>query len=162
MCAGVYIPPDQAQNLKTDAPEEIGKTVLDSETDCPLPHIIAGDLNVTGRLQEYEEWITTCELWELNDPAVSTQTRGHSIDRILFQPGHYVPSNLLAWFGGERIGEDQPAESANPAEVMVEEQISNHYPAQMFLPSEKPEKARIKYKLVLKDITEEHWLELDE
>ena len=45
---------------------------------------------------------------------------------------------------------------------MVEEQISNHYPVQMFLPSGKPEKARIKYKLVLKDITEEHWLELDE
>ena len=119
MRAGVYIPPDQAQNLKT---EEIGRTVVDSETDCPPPHIIAGDPNVTGRLKGYEERITTRELWEVNNPAVPVHTRGHSIDKILFQPGRYVPSNLLAWFDGERIGEDQPAESANPAEVMVEEQ----------------------------------------
>ena len=86
---------------------------------------------------------------------------GFSIDKMLFKPGHYIPSNLLAWCDGERSGEDCPEISPRPAEVFGEVDISDHKPVQLLIPCEKPEQPRRTRRLQLEEVTEGQWGEMD-
>ena len=108
---GVYIPPDTGIPDRREAMKPLCYTKGTGNEQIMHSQIVMGDFNVTTWLETFEEWCATEGIWALNNPETPTHTRGFSIDKALFRPGHYIPSNLLAWYDGERAGEDCPEDS---------------------------------------------------
>ena len=97
---------------------------------------MAGDFNHPSRHSQYQEWIGVYGLWELTDPKRKTFSSGNSLDKFLFAQGGVLPAFFM---GDSALDPEQCySEAYYPGETGAEEEVGNHHPISLSLPTKTP------------------------
>ena len=160
----IYIPPRQSKSLKMDTLKKLSNPTVDPDTKTILPHILGGDLNVTGWTMLYEEWLQEAGAMDLVNPQVPTYAGGTAIDKFIFLPGAYIPSTLLPASPGPRQEQDQETdEPFYPAQVIPYTDLSDHLPILLPIPCEATPKQAMKLRRIrIGTLSDETWSERDQ
>ena len=110
--AGVYIPPSQTSHLTMERLLQLSRSPRRADASDHAPCILAGDFNTTKWTPLFSEWLQEGGLISLVDPDVPTYALGTSIDKVLFLPGHYIPSTFLP--PGEQKLDDDGGQWGDP------------------------------------------------
>ena len=161
--SGLFISPKNTKRVDIGDLACISAPLRDERTDDILPHIVAGDLNVTSWQPLYREGLRQAALTELLSPEHPTLSSGSSIDKLLFPPGHYIPSTFLPSGGlladsGGAAGE----EPFFPASVVNFEHVGDHTPILLPLPCDADATIQEKREMRIKHLDEDMWIQKDQ
>ena len=101
-------------------------------------------------------------MWDLNNPTEPTYTAGSTLDRVLFIPGEYIPSNFTQPIEEDGIEEERVNPGGFPAVVLPDHSISDHYPILLSIPAEIDPSIPPDRRYALDDLSDEQWMERNE